>query len=360
MRNIKAMILVSAIVCFIISGNISAQEAEPGQIVSDELNQTAVTCYMQEKISKGENLLYCSTFQIAWDKLCDEVLKEPLKLSGNPVAQRMLNERLTGEDDISEDYYLAMAGFNRDNIVEKIKKALKEKFDETPGLDLTLENPDDILAYAFLLKDLKFDKEFESLDKPIMFNGNIPVQAFGIKEYSFTTEHAKLSRQLDILDYRDDNNFIVGLKSSSPKDEIILAKITPKGTLLETVEFVLSRIKSQPPSKIRDGETLRIPKLDFDLLHFYSELTGRDFLNKGFKMYSISQAVQSIRLRLNEKGALLKSEAAIVAMTAIPDPSPKPREFIFDKPFLILLKEKGARYPYFAMWVDNSELLLKK
>jgi hypothetical protein len=35
------------------------------------------------------------------------------------------------------------------------------------------------------------------------------------------------------------------------------------------------------------------------------------------------------------------------------------REFVFDKPFLLCLKEKEAKYPYLAIWVDNSELLVK-
>jgi len=31
---------------------------------------------------------------------------------------------------------------------------------------------------------------------------------------------------------------------------------------------------------------------------------------------------------------------------------------VFDKPFLVLLKRVGAKTPYLALWVDNSELLV--
>ena len=71
MKIIKIMILILAAIPFIISDNILAQEAEPEQISSDDLSQTAITCYLQEKMSEGENLLYCSAFQIAWDELCN-------------------------------------------------------------------------------------------------------------------------------------------------------------------------------------------------------------------------------------------------------------------------------------------------
>jgi hypothetical protein len=36
----------------------------------------------------------------------------------------------------------------------------------------------------------------------------------------------------------------------------------------------------------------------------------------------------------------------------------RPRQFIFDKPFLIYLKEKDSPL-YFAAWVANTEILKK-
>ena len=32
---------------------------------------------------------------------------------------------------------------------------------------------------------------------------------------------------------------------------------------------------------------------------------------------------------------------------------------IFDKPFLIMLQRSDAKMPYFALWVDNAELLVR-
>jgi hypothetical protein len=64
-------------------------------------------------------------------------------------------------------------------------------------------------------------------------------------------------------------------------------------------------------------------------------------------------AMQSIRFRLDERGAILKSEAGV----ALSEDGSKPRQFIFDKPFLILLERRDAARPYFALWVDNPELL---
>jgi len=41
------------------------------------------------------------------------------------------------------------------------------------------------------------------------------------------------------------------------------------------------------------------------------------------------------------------------------EPPPPPRYFICDKPFLILMLRPDQKKPYFAMWVENSELMVK-
>lgn len=343
-----------------LSENAYSKEPRVTQIESTQLSNTDVTSYMEKNIESGRNLLYCSTFQIAWDELTDEIIKEPIMLDGNPLTAQLLNKRLTGKQDISENSYIAMVGFNYDGIVERIRKALKEKFNTEPGIDISLELRDDILAYAFLFKDLKFDKEFKSLEEPILFNGTIQIIAFGIGSDEDEEGKAKLRKQVKILDYKNDNDFILSLISSAPEDMIILAKISPKTTLLETIDHVLERIANSQPTDLHENENLKIPKLDFDIFHRFSDLEEKYFLNNDFQDYLIVKAIQSIRFRLNEKGALLRSEASIWALRGGVIASWPPRSFIFNKQFLILLKEKNTKYPYFAMWIDNAELLLKE
>ena len=38
----------------------------------------------------------------------------------------------------------------------------------------------------------------------------------------------------------------------------------------------------------------------------------------------------------------------------------KERDFFFDKPFVLFLKEQGKDKPYYAMKVDNTEFLVKE
>ena len=69
-----------------------------------------------------------------------------------------------------------------------------------------------------------------------------------------------------------------------------------------------------------------------------------------------AKAYQRTKFKLDEKGAVLKSEAIIMVESM----SIKgPRQFIVSRPFLIYLRQKDSPYPYFAMWVDNGEILKK-
>ena len=102
-----------------------------------------------------------------------------------------------------------------------------------------------------------------------------------------------------------------------------------------------------------DMENLYVPVLNFDVLRVYSELCGHPIrsANKKLDGTNIALAAQTIRFRLDERGAVLKSEAIMCfGLTS--------RNLVFDKPFLILLKRRDAKRPYFALWVGNAELLV--
>lgn len=358
--NRKIKIIFLLIYLCTINTYVLAQEIEPLCIDSSRLKQTNITSYLDNKIIQGKNLIYCSTFQIAWNELMDSIIKEPIKLDAYPLSSQELNKKLTSKKDLSDDCYLAMAGFNKDGIVEKIKKTLRDKFNTTMGINVNLKNPDDILAYAFLFKNLKFENEFEVIEEPIKFKSNpmfdgTNVKAFGIKNYKSGSAYDKI---VNLLDYQNEDDFIIGLKSIVDKDEIILAKVSSKDSLIKTIEYVLSRINNKNSSILKEGETLQIPKIDFNIFHEFFDLENRSLLNKGWEQYILSRAIQAIRFRLDEKGALLRSEAVIELEKGIMDYSP--RQFIFNKAFLICLREKGAKYPYLAIWIDNVELLIKQ
>jgi len=95
---------------------------------------------------------------------------------------------------------------------------------------------------------------------------------------------------------------------------------------------------------------LLVPDLFWRISHRYTELEGKSFKNAELRGQSLDVAQQDILFRLDRSGAELKSEAKVFVL-------PVPTYFVLDRPFLIYMKKRGARDPYFAMWVDNAELL---
>ena len=85
----------------------------------------------------------------------------------------------------------------------------------------------------------------------------------------------------------------------------------------------------------------------------YDELCGRGI--KGTNWY-IRQAIQTIDFELNNYGGSVKSEALIEALRkAVFETG---RKFIYNEDFILYLKEEDKEKPYFALKVDNTDVLV--
>ena len=326
---------------------------------------TRITARLNDTISQDENLIYCATVNLTWNEL-SEFMKGKVTFGQPNETVDFLNRKSFTKDMLDEKCYLAYADLVENGIVNKIVKNLKEKFDETSKIDFNSLDlkPSDILAYSFLLKILTFEKKFEALGNHLYFSGEL-VDAFGIKKVNDDTEE-KLKNQVYVLHYKNPDDFSVSLRTQS-QNVIILVKTPTVDTIENIIELNETLIEAslktsleRPEFRLQKNESLMIPKIEFDLEHHFKEMIGQDLYVDGEHAdYYIADAVQFIKFVLNEEGAKLRSEMAMFAKRCISFNEPKPRQFIFDKPFLIYLKEKDSPL-YFAAWVANTEILKVK
>jgi hypothetical protein len=61
-----------------------------------------------------------------------------------------------------------------------------------------------------------------------------------------------------------------------------------------------------------------------------------------------------LRFKLDRFGASVRSEADFMCAAKV-----QPKRFIFDGPFLAVMKKRGAQHPFLVMWLENAELLCK-
>lgn len=330
---------------------------------SKGLKHTYVTAYLTKEHAPHTSLLWCATFQIAWDQF--KAVGGPLSLEGNPPMAVQLSAHPFPKNALDDDSFVAMIGLGPETI-DTIKSELDRKFHGAASPKVLPSkgevSKEDLVAYAYLFKNLAFETPFTKSprgmgfgameDKPKLY------RAFGISRD--TADWDKVAAEVVVWHYAAPDDFVIELRTKEKQDRLIIARLKPGTTLKETADQALAKARadnSQPG--LRHDETVLVPVLNFDITRSFDEICNIPATAKDSPVAYIKSAKQNIRFKLDEKGAVLKSDASIVAPTsAAPGKRPPPRQFICDGPFLVLMERQGADVPYFAAWIDNPELLV--
>jgi len=339
-----AMRNILPICCFFLSLTLCGQ---------NQIKQFCVDPTMQLPLNDSENTMYCSSFIQAWIELCN-MHDGAIILDSNSVLLEQLNA-IKVNRSISEDFVVAKAGYIKDSVIAKINRELEQKFKISKSFSEGY-NDNDIISYAYLKKQIKFyyllQDDFGK--EKMVFNGSDTVDFFGLR-YAVTNPVNK-SRIL-IHNYKSSDNFILEIKTKVNTDQVIIAKMQPESTLAASYSTIMQRVKLNDTSYIEEGEMLKIPYISFSIEENFRELKNRKLLNPGFTGYTIREAKQVIDFSLNGKGVSLESEGELRAIFAIVENST--RQFVFDKPFFIILKERDKNEPYFCMYIANATCMIK-
>ncbi|MCE1245970.1 MAG: hypothetical protein LWY06_04945 [Firmicutes bacterium] len=351
--------VVLLFVCLICSVNsVSwADEVKGGE---GKKGVTVLTPVREAKIVSGRNLVYCATFQLAWNELCHSVLKGKALMEGSPLLAEQLNGVFEREKSpaVTGGGFIAMSGTGGSGIIEKINRKIESVFKgkmEPVNQDV---GDEDIFVYAALLRNFPFSVEYDDIHaaRRLSFKGE-KVKFFGVPLFQDRAgKMQELKKQTQILKYDEKSGeFIVRMESEPVGQELILASVKPGDTLGKTYDKVMNQIKSVKPESLEEQDTLAIPEIEFSLTTNFDELTGKKILNKANTGITIGGAVQAVSFHLDKTGARLKSNAELLVYAN--GKSHKYRQLVFSKPFLICMKEKKLKTPYFLMWVDNSGVM---
>mgnify|MGYP000860863967 CR=1 FL=1 len=370
-RLIRSYLLAAAIVCVTLCvayfSDRNCYTPQPVAVYenSSSLTHTAIVPAFDTPMPKGKNVIWCASFQLAWDKLAEDVLHGPVELADAPECASHLNKGQFTEADLPANGYLAMAGLCRDGIAQKILDEMQRRFRRQPKFDVS--NPFNvIIAYAYLEASVPFTVPYCQCHGQISFrdsNGTGTQVAFFGTSDAYGHLEVLLRDQFRILycslnKERRLDEFVIDPCQTSQPNQIILACVRPASTLAETwqrVESLTTNFARNPKQrKPNDLDNLLVPDMAWDITHSFAELQGKELLNKGFDNLFIASAQQAIRLRLDRGGAELRSETR-VAVKSVDDG----QVFIFDRPFFIFIKKRDGKKPFFAMYVDNAELLQK-
>ncbi len=281
------------------------------------------------------NNLWVGTLDIAWKELESQLEMDKIDLQdGNlPVVDDLNSSTFTKDMLDSNDYSIS---------VERTETQ-GYKIDTSLNKELNFAIPFDNFSDMY---EWKFGDSEEI------------IKYFGINNAS----SEEMNKNVEILFFNRENensarsdNFAIKLKTKEG-DEIILYRTNENKNFDEYYKDIQNKASSYTESKeFLEGDELRIPFVRVNGMIAHNELYGK-FI-KDTNMY-FADVIQNVNFNLNDKGCNLSSEVTLV--TEVTGIGMEPRFCYFDDQFVIFMKEANSDQPYFALKVDNTDVLEKK
>jgi len=326
---------------------------------SRELARTQIVPTLETPIEKGKNAIWCASFECAWKALQEDLAVEPVMLDGADATVASLNDAPDLRPEIPEACLYTAAGWKPDGIIDKIHADLKKQFPgKQPPVFRGIADTS-FVAYSYLEANVEFTLPYFQSQEPLTFTDSegrkTGIESFGIREED-DSGYFKLRAQPRVLFCKGDMfpselEFAVDLCADSAPSQIVVARIERE----ESLAAALARVEMESGDRqtlqaLDPRDVLLVPDLFWQISHRFGELEDKYFLNEKLKGQWLGVAKQDILFRLDRCGARLQSEVDIYAPSVA-------TYYTLDRPFLIYMKQRGAKSPYFAMWVDNTKLL---
>lgn len=319
--------------------NDSAWYTFPKPKLLSEYKSTEFVTTLSDPIHPDFNTIYAPAFLYVWDEL-ENALKIPILFKSDYSNQ--LKNILKSNDHLN---------------------ALQSN-----EYSSSYEIKDDyIIAKAFFNKTLPFTTVMQEIDHPLMFNNIDSISCFGMQEFD-----SDIAKEFEILYYKDDQHFVLKIIPKEMDNEIILSVgigssknlndlLKKQNVLIKLGKTERTKSKNKWKYELLMEDNIIIPKIKFNIATNYNQLEGQNFQLKSGDLCEIKEAYQRTGLILSQEGAAVESLAlTVVEIPAAPEPSEiKPKNFVFDQPFVVVIKHTNQKHPYFVMTVNNAELLAK-
>lgn len=280
------------------------------------------------------NNLWVGTLDLVWKDLEEKIGLNKIELEGEmPQIANDLNESTFSKEMLNPNDY-------KINVERTVTNGYK--------IDATLN------------KELNFLESFDNFSdyKWTFGNDDEAIKYFGINNAS----PEEMNKNVEILFYNKLNNgsllsndMAIKLKTKEG-DEIILYRTDDKKSFDEYYEDIKAKTKNyKGRTEFSEDDELRIPYVKVNGMINYKQLYDKKIKNsKGLYIYDV---IQNVNFYLNERGCNLSSKATMV--TEYMGIGEDTKYCYFQDTFIIFMKEANSDKPYFALKVDNNDILEK-
>ena len=338
MNKVSKVLIIIACATVLLGGIVYATTVIYNNYIKNNTNHniTMNATYQSELDENTANNLWVGTLDLAWKELKEKIGVDTIELEdGNlPIVDNLNSSKFSKEMLNSNNYEI--------NVERTFTNGYK--------IDSTLN------------KELNFLEIFDnfSIDYTSWNFGSSEeyIKYFGINNAS----SEEMNKNIEVLFYKKNsetdlrsNDCAVKLKTKEG-DEIILYRTDSKKSLEEYYTDIETKTKNYTGNRtFSEKDELRVPYVRVNGMISYKELNGRDI--KDTNGLYIAEVIQNVNFSLNEKGCNLSSKATMVVeyMSA----SMETKYCYFNDTFIIFMKEANSNNPYFALKVDNSDILEK-
>ena len=350
MNKVLKVCIIILCATFILSGVTYATI----KIIENVKGKAKITPTYTSKLSSTDtNKVWCGTFNLVWNDFMNDVIGRKIEFEDGPseLADELNKQSFTA-NELNPNSYFKTHGVATFDLKSQIENGIKQKFNEDSKILDKVEwgNSDVYVLYAMLKKEFNYLEKFPTLKDDTFGNSEQKVKYFGIEPDTLQTA----SKNIEILFYNSEEDFAIKLKTKE-NEEVYLYRTTGENKSFEEnyKEMLEKQAQYTGDKKWNRIDILNIPFIKINDEINYDELCGR--MIKGTNWY-IRQAIQTIDFELNNYGGSVKSEALIEALKEAVFENG--REFIYNDDFILYLKEEDKDKPYFALKVDDIDILV--
>lgn len=285
------------------------------------------------------NYIYTPTLATAWNYIQDTLKNIRLDKNRNSTDFILLNNTKTNLNSLETNEFETQISIS--------KFAIKAK--SSFNLQLT------------------FEPLFNRLSDSIYFKRK-SVEGFGMIEWN-----ENLAKQIKIIYYKDDDNFVFRIIPKEKNNELIFIKglgINKVKSFKELLDlknkYQALGLKEQRIKKLRgnykleEGDSFEIPELLFDIEKNFQNIVGQEFISND-STYYITEAKQRNALLLNNRGVKVLSEAEIEVLKDMTDePIKITKHLVLNDDFVLIINHRNKKNPYFCARIANTDLMNKQ